>query len=478
MAFDRNKYKAAPLKTVQSTVKQSKQYDTFYGEKNEFAKFWSQTDGTTIKRILPAHEPGDSPYVPMLTAQLDVEVEQRGEDRKPTGKKEVKRKKIFIATLHGGFKFDIIEEYIKRVYEKAEQIQDKKDKDKFLAPVTGYRYNGKWVWGIRPQLEYVFYAYIEGKIYRDAFKPKLMEALNRESAQICAQNDEAEIDMFSDPTTGFPLQWTRSKDDKGKTVDIIKSLPPKVGQNWDDFFAQYAVPDKVLEELETLPSLKKIYVNSYQKKDFEMALDGLKRFDENNPDYNIFEQEDFLDMVEEMSKWADSLDNVGIEEGDDDLPFGDGDEEKVNNFDEEEERPVKQKTKAVPGKKATAKKKVNGPTPEEKLAVVNAEFVRQYGDEYEELELEGEELEEYYQKALNKEDFEYDIPHLPGWDEPEEEDSDDSSEEPEPEPESKKRPEKVSKKVAGINSPEDANSPSGEKAIDRIRRLQKERQQK
>ena len=29
MAFDRNKYKAAPLKTVQSTVKQSKQYDTF-----------------------------------------------------------------------------------------------------------------------------------------------------------------------------------------------------------------------------------------------------------------------------------------------------------------------------------------------------------------------------------------------------------------------------------------------------------------
>lgn len=102
MAFDRNKYKAALLKTVQSTVKQSKQYDTFYGEKNEFAKFWSQTDGTTIKRILPAHEPGDSPYVPMLTAQLDVEVEQRGEDRKPTGKKEVKRKKIFIATLHGG----------------------------------------------------------------------------------------------------------------------------------------------------------------------------------------------------------------------------------------------------------------------------------------------------------------------------------------------------------------------------------------
>lgn len=87
-------------------------------------------------------------------------------------------------------------------------------------------------------------------------------------------------------------------------------------------------------------------------------------------------------------------------------------------------------------------------------------------------------MEEYYQKALNKEDFEYDIPHLPGWDEPEEEDSDDSSEEPEPEPESKKRPEKVSKKVAGINSPEDANSPSGEKAIDRIRRLQKERQQK
>ena len=183
--------------------------------------------------------------------------------------------------------------------------------------------NGTWVPGIRPQLEYVFYALIEGKIYRDSLKPKQMEALNKESADLCAQNDTAAIDMFSDPTTGFPIQWSVGKDKDGKKETTLKSLPLKMQQTWDEYFGENAVPDAILEQLEKLPSLKSLYVDSYKKRDFDLALEGLKRFDEANV-YKIFADEEFLDMVEQMAEMvAEKTGDDGKPSGTDDLPFGD-----------------------------------------------------------------------------------------------------------------------------------------------------------
>lgn len=451
MPLDRSKWKAAPLSTVSETVQQTKQYDTYFGGKGEYAQFWKQRDGITVKRVLPAHEPGDSPYVPMLTAMLKCEVDEKDKEGKVIGKK-ISNKKIFLATLHGGYPYDIIEEYIKRVYEQAEQFQDKEERARFLNPITGYRMGGKngtWVPGIRPQLEYVYYAFIEGKIYRDSLKPKQMEALNKESADLCAQNDTAAIDMFSDPSTGFPIQWSRGKDENNKTVETLKSLPLKVGQTWEDYFEKNAVSDKVLEELEGLPSLQKLYVDCYGKRDFDYALDGLKRFDDANS-YKIFAQDDFLDMVEELQNM--------IEEKTGDKPS------------------AKKATPAAkaPAKKAVTKKKAE-PTPEEKLKVVNDEFIRQYGEGYEELDLEGEELEEAYQLALKHEDLGYDIEHVPGWDGSDDGGEDngeeyagdnDGGDEPDPEPE-----DETPAPTPGVKAPADAGSSSGQSAIDRIRAM-------
>lgn len=461
MAFDRSKYKAASLNTVQKTVKETKKYDTYYGSgKTEFAPFWQNKDGIVVKRVLPAHEPGDSPYVPMMTALLNCEVDKKNEKGEVTGK-EVKLKKVFIGTLHGGLPYDIIEEYIKRVYEQAEQIQDAEDRRKFLNPITGYRMGkgGKWVWGIRPSLEYVYYAYIEGKIYRDSLRPKQMEALNKESADLCEQNDTVAVDMFSDPTNGFPIQWSRSKDDKGKTVETIKSLPLKMGQSWEEYFEQNAVPDKVLEELEAFPPLKKIYVNSYSRKDFELALDGLKRFDEANS-YKIFAQDDYLDLVEEMDALVSKLNNDdNISEEDDELPF-------------EEETTEEAPKKTIAPKRAAVVKKKNEPTDEEKLAVVNKEFIRQYGDGYEPLELAGEELDNAYKLALNHEDLNYDAPHIEGWDS-----VDDDTPEPEPEAAPAPIPQPKKAEAKGVVSPKDANSRSGMSALQRIQEKRRQQQQ-
>ena len=57
MAFDRSKYKAASLSKVSETVQQTKQFDTYFGGKGDYAQFWKQKDGITVKRVLPVHEP-------------------------------------------------------------------------------------------------------------------------------------------------------------------------------------------------------------------------------------------------------------------------------------------------------------------------------------------------------------------------------------------------------------------------------------
>lgn len=472
MSFDRSKYRAASLSTVNNTVNETKAYDTYYGGKSDYAPFWKEREGVTIKRVLPAKNPGESPYVPMLTVMLQCEVDKK-QDGKVVGK-ELVRKKIFLATLHGKYPYDIVEEYIKRVYELAEQIQDKAEKDRFLAPVTGYRMggkNGKWVSGIRPNLEYVYYAYIEGKIYRDSLNKRQMEALNRESADLCAQNDTAAIDMFSDPNTGFPIQWSRGKDDNGKTVVTIKSLPLKMGQSWEDYYAQNAVPDKVLEELEQYPSLNELYVNSYGLRDFQLELDGIKRFDDANQ-YKIFGQEDYLDMVEKLQAMVEEREGARgtTDAANDDLPFDD---------------PTKNEGKKAPrAVRKAAPTKPSGPTREEKLAVVNAEFVRQYGEGYEELDIDGEELDETYALAMKKEDLGYDIPHIDGWDDPEPEPapapkrvvrktSTVPTPQPEPEPEEEEEEKPVQQ---AVEAPSDANSPSGMSAIERIRALRAQKQ--
>lgn len=474
MAFDRSKYKAASLSKVSETVQQTKQFDTYFGGKGDYAQFWKQKDGITVKRVLPAHEPGDSPYVPMLTAMLKCEVDDKDKDGNVIGKK-IANKKIFLATLHGGYPYDIIEEYIKRVYEQAEQLQDKDERARFLNPITGYRMGGKngtWVPGIRPQLEYVYYALIEGKIWRDSLKPKQMEALNKESADLCAQNDTAAVDMFSDPSTGFPIQWSRGKDDNNKTVETLKSLPLKMGQTWEDYFDKNAVLDKVLEELDGLPSLQKLYVDCYTKRDFDYALDGLKRFDDANQ-YQIFAQDDFLDMIEQLQEMVEE--KTGEKpSGADDLPFGPSEEEKKPAAAPASKKAPTAKAPAPAPKKAAAKKKPAEPTPEEKLKVVNEEFIRQYGEGYEELELEGEELEEAYQLAVKHEDLGYDIEHVPGWDGSDDgdgsddnggedpDDSGDAGDDPEPEDETP---------ASGVKAPADAGSASGQSAIDRIRAM-------
>lgn len=467
-SFNRNRFRATPLSTVYSTVIETKQYDTFYGGNSDYAPFFKNVEGVTVKRVLPAHELGDSPYVPMMTSMLECEVEDR-KDGVVIGKKIVK-KKILIATLHARSKYDIIDEYIKRVYALAEQYQDKDERSRFLNPITGYRMGKQWVSGIRPQLEYIYYALINGQIYRDSLKPKQMEALNKESAEMCAQDDTAAIDIFSNPTTGYPIQWSREKDENGKTVEVLKALPLPRTMSWDQYFEKYAVPDKVLEDLLKFPSLKSLYVGSYRKKDFEYALDGLKRFDQNNG-YNIFADEDYLDYIERAE--AELSKKWGSEEETTPAP-----QSKAAVPAPQEEAPAK--PKSVVKKPMTKKVAPEEPTLEQKLKVINEEFIRQYGNEYEDITAEdlGTDLDSTYALAVKKEDLGYDLDHVPGWNakpevfaKPKPKAVAPKMEESKPEPEA--APEPQSQAAA----PQSSGSATAQSALERIKAMRERAKQ-
>lgn len=230
----------------------------------------------------------------MLRCEVDV-----FEDGEPTGEKEVKVKSVFIATQHGkGITKDVVETYIDYVYKRAnEEFSDKDDRARFLNPITGFKARGKWNPGIRPSTNWVAYAWDKsGALGRlelyDSWMKEIREVSARES-----EDEAITIDIFSDPDEGFPLLIEKNKENnKWKYTVVNETL--KKGEDWDDFFKRNRVSDSQLKDLMEVKSLKELLVNVYSIRDFELAIDGLKRFDKENK-YDIFKDDEFLKEVEE-----------------------------------------------------------------------------------------------------------------------------------------------------------------------------------
>lgn len=98
-----------------------------------------------------------------------------------------------------------------------------------------------------------------------------------------SDDETVSFDIFSQLEGAYPLVITMGEDDKGKKTYSLSAGVPKKGQSWDEFFEETAIPDEDMEYfLNEVPTLEEIYKDVYSQKDFNMALDGLKRFDEEN----------------------------------------------------------------------------------------------------------------------------------------------------------------------------------------------------
>lgn len=458
MKFDRSKFKKQSVEDLDSEVKQAEK--TMRKGGKSYTGFVTVQKGKNTFRVAPSM---GKAYVACKMSRLRVEVPTYDENGNVTGK-EVKDKNIFCADVHGRNLLkgkDPIVLYCDYVRKKAsEEYQDDTERRKYLNPIMGYKKGNKFVWGINPTLAYVCYVYQGNKDFaRLQLYGTWMNRIKEISVEQ-SDDDTVSFDIFSQMEGAYPLVITMGEDDKGKKTYSLSAGIPKKGQSWDEFFEETAIPDEDMEYfLNEVPSLEEIYKDSYRTKDFEMALDGLKRFDEEN-NYDIFSDDEFLNEIEEM---AAMLPDDSQSEEDKKTPFDEDEDE------EEKPAPKKQVVKAPASEKAA---KVASYPPLSKMKA----FLSQYIDEeYPGTEIPSDltitELREWYDLAQKGEALPFSEDEEENADQEHETESDDdrAKDEPEAEDEGDGEDERPEEEESPIDEGQTDND---EKLLEAKKRLQ------
>lgn len=384
MKFDKSKFKKQSIEDVEAEVKQAEK--TMYKGSKSYTGFATVQKGKNVFRVVPAM---GKAYVACKTSKLRVEVPTYDANGKVTGK-EVKDKNVFCADIHGKNLLkgkDPIVLYCDYVRKKAsEEYQDDVERRKFLNPIMGYKKGNKFVWGINPSLAYVCYVYQGSK---DFARLQLYGAWMNRIKEISVEMSDDEtvsFDIFSQLEGAYPLVITMGEDDKGKKTYSLSAGVPKKGQSWDEFFEETAIPDEDMEYfLNEVSTLEEIYKDVYSQKDFNMALDGLKRFDEENG-YDIFADDGFLTEIEEMAAMIPDEDSKNDEGEEDEAPKktkSTSKSKKVEEPETDEEKPDPAKNLASSPAKEKAAKVASYP-PLSKMKKFLEEYI---GEEYPEAEL-------------------------------------------------------------------------------------------
>lgn len=272
-------------------------------------------DKKTIKvRIFPAHPGVESFYVRRKCYWLPF---QRNDG-------EVGRTSVNDSIIHGGTKYDLIDEYVKAAKKFINGDSEK------LEAITGRD-------GLMPSYSWICYAdkvqpdtELKAKLWE--FRKVVRDALNR--LTFTEDDDEAiETDPFTDIDEGLPVM-----------VGYNKNPNRKKGENYYDVaFAKKPTPrplsDAELEYFSTLKPLNEI-IGKYTMQDFDRALAGLQIFDEEH-EIGLFDDDDWLEKVEEIRAQYDSDDDE-----DDGKRKSAKKTSKKNSDDEDEddEKPAKKKS--------------------------------------------------------------------------------------------------------------------------------------
>lgn len=384
MKFDRSKFKKQSIEDVEAEVKQAEK--TMYKGGKSYTGFATVQKGKNVFRVVPAM---GKAYVACKMSKLRVEVPTYDANGKVTGK-EVKDKNVFCADIHGKNLLkgkDPIVLYCDYVRKKAsEEYQDDVERRKFLNPIMGYKKGNKFVWGINPSLAYVCYVYQGSKDFaRLQLYGTWMNRIKEISVEM-SDDETVSFDIFSQLEGAYPLVITMGEDDKGKKTYSLSAGVPKKGQSWEEFFEETAIPDEDMEYfLNEVPTLEEIYKDVYSQKDFNMALDGLKRFDEENG-YDIFADDGFLTEIEEMAAMIPDEDSKNDEGEKDEAPKktkSTSKSKKVEEPETDEEKPDPVKNLASSPAKEKAAKVASYP-PLSKMKKFLEEYI---GEEYPEAEL-------------------------------------------------------------------------------------------
>lgn len=251
--------------------------DKIVGGSGKRKNFIDVTDGLNKIRIAMHHE--DEVFY-KLRCVHKIKIEGDNGDLRNTV--------VLNAKIHGGKKRDVIEEYVSFVKSKLDSNKDK-DADKIKA-ITD------WKSGLLPNNTWWAYGFklvkgdngIESNPGIFEFKKSVRDQL---SDVIAAEeaDDTIEVDPFTHPDEGRPILLTYDSKAK-KNSDYYKvSLSKKAS----------VLSDEDLQWLFEQPSLTSQLSNVYDKKQFDMAIEGLRFFDSEN-DIDLFEEDEFQEILKEL----------------------------------------------------------------------------------------------------------------------------------------------------------------------------------
>lgn len=346
----RSQLKATSIKKLQKQVDADNEM-VGTGSSTEYLNL---EDGKTIKiRIFPAHPGQEEFYVAKKCYWLTFNTDD-GDTRRGT---------VLDSKVHGGTKWDIVEEYVKWAKKRVGNDAEK------LEALVG---NGPKSNSLNPQYSWLCYAdrvngddQLRAKLWE--FKKMVRDAMNK--LAFSEDEDEViEVDPFTDPDEGLPINVTyRKNPNKKKGENYYEvAFPKKVSAR--------PLTDEEIEYFMTLKPLSEV-IYKYGMRDFERALEGLQNFDEDN-EIGLFDDDDWLEHLEEIKAQYDA--------------------------DEEEEKPKKSAKKVV-NKDASAPKKAvvededddeEDDTPEEENDADDAEDTE--GDEFD--DMDRSELKKYISK--------------------------------------------------------------------------------
>lgn len=339
MAFDRSKFKAARVevnKQVSQEVEKKLEINS-----SRRGDYLTIDEGLNFFRMMPPHNEDEPSMQPKAVYWLLCRVPKTDSTGKPIeGEYAWARRPIFDSRIHGGTEKDIVDEYIKFTKKRIfEDNQDKESARKLLAPINGWMgKDGKWNQGILVSTSYVCYA-TKGEIVPENLgRLELYETDKRNLEKLNIDEESGDIiqtDIFSDPDEGSQFILNRTKNEKGKFINLIskKVFIPKPGiRDYNaavkEFLESQRVPDSVLEKLSTMEPLSKQFKGAYKRSDFEKALEALRKFDEDNG-YHTFENDEFLDTVQEIDGYYPDEEPSGT----DDLPFKETESESNDSAD-------------------------------------------------------------------------------------------------------------------------------------------------
>jgi hypothetical protein len=327
--FNRSKFKdsvnSEELKAADKVVEDV----TRQGQSGHYAGFLKIENGSNKFLIYPSHESiqqmmnennekeiQNEPFVvPKQVYWLPREVEDKDDkgevkkDKKGKPLTTVKNMPVYDARIHSELKRDIVDHYITclkaQLEEEIGSDDDAKAKIKELM-LSVYGSYPKQVKGIIGKPSWIMYAQ---KLVGDQ---KVFGRVECGKAVKMGVNDIIAIEESNQPIgseSNNPLTDIEDRraliitynDKAEKSTDYYKVSIDTSYNKTDKRIITYPLSDADLEEFLQYPSLSSLYKHCYTQKDFDLALEGLRLFDDKN-EFNVFSNPDFLDEAEEMRK--------------------------------------------------------------------------------------------------------------------------------------------------------------------------------